>query len=267
MADGGRMTATIRYEATAGVARLTLDQPAKKNAMSFEMWSMLPDLVARAEADLDVRLLTVTGAGEAAFCAGADISQFGDKRTGAEATRGYDQAVAGAMRALSQAGKPTLAVIRGVCFGGGMALALSCTLRVAAAGSRFRIPAGRLGLGYGYGNIRALVHRLGPAAAADILFTARILDAPEALRLDVVQRVFADEALATEAAAIEAQIAANAPLTLAAAKRALLEIEKPESERDVAAVDALVARCFASDDYREGQAAFRERSEPRFRGR
>lgn len=261
------MTATIRYEAAEGVARLTLDQPAKKNAMTFDMWSMLPDLVARADADPAVRLISVTGAGEAAFCAGADISQFGDKRTGGDATRAYDHAVAGAMRALSQAGKPTLAVIRGICFGGGMALALCCNLRVASAGSRFRIPAGRLGLGYGYGNIRALVHRLGPAATADILFTARVLDAAEALRLDVVQRVFQDEALAAEAAAIEAQIAANAPLTLAAAKRALVELEKPESERDIAAVDAMVARCFASEDYREGQGAFRERREPRFQGR
>lgn len=261
------MTATIRYEAVDGVARLVIDHPAKRNALTFEMWSMLPGLVARAESDEEVRLVSVAGAGEAAFCAGADISQFGERRTGGEATESYDAAVAGAMAAVARAAKPTLAVIRGICFGGGMALAMCCDLRVAAAGSRFRIPAGRLGLGYGYGNVRALVHRLGPAATADILFTARILDADEALRLGILQRVFADEALEVAAAALEREIAANAPLTLQAVKRALVEIERPEAERDLASVQAAVARCFGSEDYREGQSAFRERREPRFQGR
>ncbi len=260
------MTAAIHYDVSGGVARLTIDQPAKRNALSFEMWSALPGLVGRAEADPAVRLLTLSGAGEAAFCAGADISQFGDKRTGDDATRAYDAAVSGAMRALAEAGKPTLAAIRGVCFGGGMALALSCKLRVASKDARFRIPAGRLGLGYGFGNVASLVHRLGPGAAADILFTARILDAPEALRLGVLQRVFPAARYGQEIAALESEIAANAPLTLAAATRALVELQKPEAEQDPAAVQALVARCFTSEDYREGQAAFRERRDPRFTG-
>lgn len=261
------MAGQVHYEAGGGVARLTLDQVAKKNALSFDMWSALPGLIARAEADEDVRLVTLTGAGPDAFCAGADISQFGERRTGAEQTRAYDEAVGGAMRAVSLAGKPTLALIRGICFGGGMALALCCSLRVASADARFRIPAGRLGLGYGYGNIRSLAHRLGPGATADILFTARVLDAAEALRLGIVQRRFETDAFDAEAAALAAEIAGNAPLTLAAVKRALVEIEKPEAERDVAAVDAMVARCFGSDDYREGQAAFREKRRPDFRGR
>lgn len=260
------MVATIQYEVSGGVARLVLDQRAKKNAMSFGMWSMLPDLVARADRDPEVRVLCVSGTGEEAFCAGADISEFGDIRSGEGATRAYDAAVAAAMAALSEAAKPTVAMIRGICFGGGMALALCCSLRVASDDSRFRIPAGRLGLGYTFGNVAALAHRLGPGAAADILFTARILDAAEALRLDVVQRVFPAARFAEEAATLETQIAANAPLSLAAVKRALAEFEKPESERDLAAVDAVVARCFTSEDYGEGQAAFRERREPRFRG-
>jgi enoyl-CoA hydratase/carnithine racemase len=261
------MAATIHYDVQDGVARLTLDQEAKKNALSFEMWSMLPDLVRRASANPDIRLILVRGAGEAAFCAGADISQFGDKRTGEAATGAYDRAVADAMAALSAAPKPTLAAIRGICFGGGLALALCCSLRIASAESRFRIPAGRLGLGYGFGNVRSLVHRLGPAATADILFTARIFDSAEALRLDVVQRVAPADSFEDAVAALAAEITANAPLTLAAVKQALAELERPEAQRDEAAVAAAIARCFGSADYREGQAAFRERREPRFTGR
>lgn len=260
------MTGTIRYESAGGIARLTLDQEGKRNAMSLEMWSMLPGLVARADADPDIRLLVVAGAGETAFCAGADISQFGESRSSTATNQTYDAAVTSAMQALAGSAKPTLSAIRGICFGGGLALALTCSLRICSADARFRIPAGRLGLGYGFGGIAALVHRLGPGATADILFTARIIAAEEALRLGIVQRIFAPQDFAREAAAIEAEIAANAPLTLIAAKRALDEAEKAPAERDLDAVAALVARCFASADYREGQAAFRERRAPRFRG-
>lgn len=260
------MSATIHYQAEGGIARLTLDQQAKHNALSIEMWSMLPDLVRRAAADPDVRVVMVTGAGSSAFCAGADISQFGERRSGEGATRSYDGVVGAALGALASIEKPTLAAIQGICFGGGMMLALSCDLRVASSDARFRVPAGRLGLGYGYGSVTDFVHRLGRAATADILFTARIIEAAEALRLGIVQRVFAAD-LPAEAELLAADIAANAPLTLAAVKRALVEGEKSEGVRDIGAVDALVARCFSSADYQEGQAAFRERRTPRFQGR
>lgn len=258
---------SIRYESGHGVARLTLDQPDKLNAMSYEMWASLPELVARAERDADIRVIAISGQGERAFCAGADISQFGDRRSGEAAVAAYEGAVAAGCAALAEAEKPTVAIIRGVCFGGGFALAMACDLRLAEEGARFRVPAARLGLGYTYAGIAALVRKLGLGATADIMLSARILDASEALRIGALNLLWSRERFEAEAQAYLAGIVGNAPLTLRAVKRALVELSRPEAERDVAAVEALVAACQASADYREGQAAFREKRAPVFAGR
>lgn len=258
--------ADIRYEAEAGVATLVLDQPDKLNAMTFEMWQALPDLVARAEADPAVRVIAVTGAGERAFCAGADISQFGDRREGREATAAYDAAYSRGCAALAEAGKPSVAAIGGICFGGGFGLAMSCDLRIARSDSRFRIPAARLGLGYAYDGIRLLAGKLGPTVAADLLLSARIVAGDEALSLGIVNALWEPERFGAEAAAYLARIAGNAPLTLKAVKRALVELARPESERNVTAVQAAIEACFDSADYREGRLAFSEKREPVFRG-
>lgn len=259
--------AAIRYEARDGIARLTLDQPARLNAMTYAMWTELPALVARAEADPAVRLIAVAGAGERAFCAGADISQFGAMRSGEGSVEAYEAAVWAGAAALEQTQKPTIALIRGICFGGGFALALSCDLRLAAADARFRVPAARLGLGYAYAGIATLVRKLGPGTTADIMLSARIVAAEEALRLGVLNGLWSAESFAAEAESYLAGIAGNAPLTLRAIKRALVELARPEPQRDLAGIEALIAACHASADYAEGQAAFREKREPLFRGR
>jgi enoyl-CoA hydratase/carnithine racemase len=237
------------------------------NAMTFEMWSSLPALIAKAEADPAIRVICLTGTGERAFCAGADISQFAEKRSGAEAVAAYDRAVAAANSALAEAAKPTVALISGICFGGGFELAMCCDLRIASTTTRFRIPAARLGLGYGFEGIDLLVRKIGMGPVADLLLSARIIDAPEAARLGIINTLFAQENFAADAEDYLARIAINAPLTLRAIKRALVEITRPEAERDSGAVDALVQACFASADYREGQAAFREKRDPAFTGR
>ncbi|MDO9440182.1 MAG: enoyl-CoA hydratase [Beijerinckiaceae bacterium] len=262
MADG-----RIEYRVEDGLAHLTIDQPARHNAMSFDMWASLPGLVATAEADPQVRAIVVSGAGERAFCSGADISQFGEKRSGASAVEAYEQAVSGGLAALSSGAKPSVALVRGICFGGGLALALSCDLRLVAEGARFRIPAARLGLGYAYPNVAMMARRLGPGATADILFSARGFDAGEALRLGVASKVWPAESFAAESRDYLAGIAANAPLTLKAIKLALNELAKPEAARDTAAADRAVAECFASQDYEEGRRAFAEKRAPEFRGR
>jgi enoyl-CoA hydratase/carnithine racemase len=259
-------TPGIRYDVAHGVATLTIDQPAKMNAMTFEMWSSLPVLIGQAEADDGVRVIAVTGAGDRAFCAGADISQFGAKRSDPADVLAYNAAVAAADAALVRAAKPTVAVVSGICFGGGMGIAMCCDLRIAASDSRFRIPAARLGLGYGYASIDRMVRKLGMGPVADLLFSARTIDATEAGRLGIVNQVFDRDSFRTEAADYLARIAGNAPLTLRAIKRALTEIARPEAERDVGAVDALVEACFGSADYREGQQAFREKRDPVFTG-
>jgi enoyl-CoA hydratase/carnithine racemase len=260
-------TALIRYVAAHGVATLTIDQPAKMNAMTFDMWTSLPGLIARAEADPAIRAIAVTGAGSRAFSAGADISEFGVKRSGDEAVAAYDRAVDAANAALAKAAKPTIALISGICFGGGFGLAMCCDLRIASSDSRYRIPAARLGLGYGYDNVAKIVGKLGIGPVADLLLSARTIDAVEAGRLGVANSVFPSESFKSDAATYLERIAVNAPLTLIAIKRALIELGRPEADRDVGAVDALVAACFASADYREGQAAFREKRDPAFTGR
>ena len=254
----------VRYDARDGAAILTLSSPSKLNAMSLDMWASLPDLVHRAERDPAVRVIVLRGDGEKAFCAGADISQFGDKRSEAEAIAEYDATVERGNTALREADKPTVAVIEGICFGGGFGLAVACDLRIASSDSRFRIPAARLGLGYGLSNIEMLVRRLGLGTTADLLLSARILDAGEACTLGIVNAVWNATDFEEEAARYVERIAHNAPLTLKAIKKALSELEKPSPDR--AAVDALVAACYASRDYHEGRAAFREKREPLFTG-
>lgn len=261
------MSASVRYEVAGGLARLILDQPARMNAMTFDMWAAIPSLVAKADADAAARVIVVEGAGDKAFCAGADISQFGEKRTGAEATRAYDEAVSAGMAALAKTGKPSVAVIRGICFGGGFALALSCDIRLARADARFRIPAARLGIGFAYANTESMTRKLGVSAVADILLTARVLDVDDATRVGAVTKAWHPDTFEAEASAYLSAIAANAPLTLRAVKGALAELTKPEAERDRARAEALVAACFDSADYREGQAAFLEKRSPRFQGR
>lgn len=259
--------ARIDVQCDGGVCRIVLNQPAKLNAMNFDMWSALPAALARAEQDPAIRIITLEGAGDKAFCAGADISQFGDKRTGAEATRAYDAAVAAGMKAVQNASKPTLALIRGICFGGGLMLALACDIRLVQQGSRFRLPAGRLGLGYGFSNVQLMVQKIGMSAAADVLLTARILDADDALRTHIATAIWPEHEFRDASAHYVERMAHNAPLTMAAIKRSLIELSRAESERNLAAVNALVEQCFSSEDYREGQAAFREKRDPVFTGR
>jgi len=259
--------ARVDYRVEGGIARLVLNQPARLNALSFDMWSALPDLVARAIADDEVRVICIEGEGERAFCAGADISQFGEKRSDAEGADVYERAVRAGLAALSSGPKPTLARIRGICYGGGLALALSCDLRMAADDGRFCIPAAKLGLGYAYPNIDFMVRRIGLGASADILYSARTFDAQEALRLGVATHVFPLAQFEAESAAYLARMATHAPLTLKAMALAFREIAKPEAQRDPKLANEAVAACFASEDYAEGRRAFAEKRAPSFKGR
>ncbi|RFB79393.1 enoyl-CoA hydratase [Methylovirgula sp. 4M-Z18] len=256
----------IRSNHVNGLAWATLFQPAKLNALSLAMWQQVPDAIARAEADPLVRAIVMTGEGEKAFSAGADIGQFADQRSGEAAVLVYEEAVSAAFHAVLHAGKPTIALIRGVCFGGGFALSLCCDLRYAREDARFRIPAARLGLGYASANVDVMVRKLGLGAASELLLTARAIDSAEALRLGAVQRLWPAGSFDAEAAKALQAIAQNAPLTLRAMKAALNECVTLEANRNFANADRLVEACFRSADYREGQAAFKEKREPDFKG-
>ena len=259
-------SAVIRSNCAGGVCRLVISQPGRRNAISYDMWRSIAFLVHAAEADATVRVIVVEGEGPQAFSSGADISQFADQRAGGASARSYEYAVASAMEALASASKPTVALIRGLAFGGGLGLAMCCDIRLAPENARFSIPAARLGIGYAFSGVELLVSRIGVSAAADILLSARTFDGREAERLGVLTKAWDAEGFEGAAKSYIDAMAQTAPLTLRALKLALIECSKAPHERDRAAVAALVDACMHSADYLEGQAAFRERRTPKFNG-
>ena len=259
------MSGSARLEVDGAVATLVFDHPERRNALSRAMWEAIPPLVAQAEGDSAVRVLVLRGAGDVAFVAGADISEFEQNRVGPGAAE-YDRTTDAAFRSIADCGKPVVAMIHGFCIGGGCGIALQADLRYAADDASFAIPPARLGLGYSPANVEALEQVVGQAAAREILFTARRYGARHAERIGLVHEVFAKDALEDEVGRLVAKIARNAPLTIRAAKLSLGELRRAPGERDSAAMAESAAACFESEDYREGVRAFLEKRAPRFRG-
>ncbi len=246
---------------------IIFNNPARHNATSFEMWQSLPLVLEAYAQDADVRVIVLKGAGEKAFSAGADISQFKEKRTGTEAVREYNAASDKAGRALRECPKPTIAMVRGYCIGGGTGIAIGCDIRIAAEDARFGVPAAKLGLGYRFEGIRRLASMIGPSFASEIFYTGRQFNAQEALKMGLVNRVVPVAELESYTLEYANTIAVNAPLTIAAVKRSLIEFLKDPDERDLVLCQKMVDACYESEDYKEGQTAFMEKRKPQFKGR
>ena len=206
------MSDTLLLQKEPPLAWIVFNKPERRNAVDLDMWKTLPQLVAEVAADDDLRVLLLRGAGEEAFVSGADISQFGKVRSGAEATRGYDQAVAGALKSLAGLEKPVITMIHGFCMGGGCSVAVMCDLRLCADDARFGIPAARLGIAYPLERgVERLVHIVGVSNAAEILMTARVYNAEEAAHMGLVNRVLPKAELESYTREYALKLADNAP--------------------------------------------------------
>ena len=257
----------ILVEREGRVARVTINRPERRNAVSFAAWQSLAAAFENLAADPEVRVVVLTGAGDRAFCAGNDISEFAEKRSTPEQVEVYDAVTMHAFEVIRNIEKPLVARVQGFAVGGGFELMQLCDLRIAGAGARFAMTPARLGLGYTLDDVQSLVDRIGPSAAREMLFTGRLFDAAEAKRMGFVNRVVPDAELDAAVDACAAEISGNAPLSIRAIKVAIGEALKTPADRDRARCDALAAACNESEDYREGQRAFAERRSPEFRGR
>src|SRR6202051_4401192 len=257
----------ILQSVTDGVGVITFNNPHKRNAMSLDMWEGLGQALIELRDDADVRVVILTGAGDKAFMSGADISQFEKTRHNAQASEEYAKKSAAQRALLADYPKPIIACIRGFCLGGGMQVAMSADIRIASDNSQLGMPAAKLGIAYCYDGLKNLVSLVGPSWARLLMYTGMRIDAAEALRIGLVDRVLPGTELWDATMEIARTISGNAPLAVQAAKITIKQVLKDESHRDMDAIKAIGTACMDSDDFREGRRAFMEKRKPKFTGR
>ena len=256
----------ILKSVTDRIGIVTFNNPEKRNAMSIEMWEGLGAALTELREDDTIRVVILTGAGDKAFMSGADISQFEKNRHNAKASEEYNRRSDAQRALLADYPKPTIACIRGFCLGGGMQVAMLTDIRFASDNSQFGIPAAKLGIAYGFEGLKHLVSLVGPSWARLILYTGMRIDAGEALRIGLVDRVMAESKLWDETLEVARTISSNAPLAIKAAKITIAQVLRDKDERDIAAIKAISTACMDSEDFREGRQAFMEKRKPNFKG-
>jgi enoyl-CoA hydratase/carnithine racemase len=257
----------ILAEQDGSVARFVINNPERRNAMSFAMWQRMGEVFETWAEDDDVRAVIVRGAGDKAFSAGNDISEFKKLRSTRESIDEYSRVTARAYEALGGIPKPTIACIDGFCVGGGLEISQLCDIQIAADSARFAVTPAKLGLGYKLDDVMLLSRNMSMKHVKELLLTGRMFSADEALRMGLVNRVVVASELDAVVNEFASMIAANAPLSVKAAKLIVREAYKESGERDQPLCQALVDACHSSEDYREGQKAFAEKRKPDFRGR
>ena len=257
------MSDSLLLEIEDGIAWLTFNRPDRLNALDLAMWQRIPGFVRDAEARQDVRVLVLRGAGDRAFSAGADITEFQELRSTPEGARRYDEATDAAEEALAQASKPTVAMVRGLCIGGGCGLAVACDLRVVDEQAAFAITPAKIGLVYGFGSTKRVADLVGPSRAKLLLFSGEQVDARRALAIGLVDEVVPGGDLERRVAQLAATIGARAQMSIRAAKR-MIELLREGQATETDETRRLRLDSYASDDYREGVQAFLDKRPPRF---
>ncbi|WP_300322100.1 enoyl-CoA hydratase-related protein [Accumulibacter sp.] len=257
----GRVTCTR----AAAVATVTLSNPGKLNAIDFAMWQRLAEIVGDLSTDAQLRCVIVRGEGEQAFAADGDIEEFLHRRDTVDRAMAYHGQVGAALQALFDCRLPTIALVQGACIGGGLEIAAQCDLRICGASSRFGVPINQLGFSMYPAEMAALLRLAGQATVLELLLEGRILGASEALAKGLVTRVVADAEVVDEASATARRICAGAPLVASSHKRWIRRLKNdiPLGQDELRASFAFLA----TDDYREGLAAFLEKRRPTFSGR
>ncbi len=256
--------ASLYIERRGAIAHLVLNRPDKRNALTLDMWKRLTRLTAELEAAEDVKVVVVRGVDATVFAAGADIDEFGTVYATPESSWEYTVTLAEAQARLARLSKPTIAMIQGPCIGAGCGIALCCDLRFADPTARFGIPPARLGLMYSLADTKRLVDAVGAARAKDLLYTAKIIDAEEAARIGLVDRLVAAEEIAAETLAYAEQICSVSRFTTKAAKKVIAMIQAGESD-DNEETRQMFMDAFQGEDFREGRAAFLEKRKPEFK--
>jgi enoyl-CoA hydratase/carnithine racemase len=257
----------LTAEVVQAIATVVISAPERRNCVDLATWKAFPPLFAVLDADPDIRVVVLRGAGDQAFCAGADIAEFDTERATAAGSRAYELENVRAFEAVSAIGKPVIAVIHGFCFGAGVGLAAACDIRLASDEATFAIPAAMLGVGYPPSALGSLVALIGPEATKKLFFTAGRLDAAEAAAIGLVGAVHPKSGLDAAADRLANAIVAGAPMTITAAKRAIDAAAGAPKALSATELQRLADACFASEDYAEGRAAFKDKRKPLFKGR
>jgi enoyl-CoA hydratase len=258
-------TDLLLAEIEGDIGWLTFNDPTRHNVLSVKMQEAIAPVVRRWNQDPDVRVIVMRGAGDRAFVAGANISEFEQERTTPAERARYTARTAEAWTVWKEIETPVVAMVNGYCLGGGLLMALRADIRICSETSLFGIPAARLGLGYGLQSVRDVMEVCGPAVTLDLLLASRRISSTQALAAGLVSRVVPADTLLEETTALACAIASNAPLTMRACKAAVRHLLSPSREAE-ATVQSMVEACFRSADYLEGQRAFREKRDPVFRG-
>ena len=260
-------TNKIIAENDGPVGRIILNNPERRNAISLDMWEGISEAFDEFSKNSQIRCVVMSGAGEKAFASGADISQFKERRSNAQAAEEYAKISMAGRQKMLGCDKPFIAKIRGFCMGGGLGIALAADIRIASEDSQFGVPAARLSIAYDRVNLGNLIALVGPSKAKEILLTAKRYSAVEAEKMGLVNACVAVSDLDSAVADITDRIAENAPLSMRASKLTINELMKDDSGFNAVLVEELTRSCFDSRDYQEGQDAFLNKRKPVFEGR